>query len=156
MSGSVTVNLPSARRVLRIIAGLIAFGALLLIGVAIGSRLLTPDGIGGLATPGTIQQVRVQSGAVYVGRIVSSDGEYLQIADPATIRQGDVAASASSAPRLVVEALGIEPYDTVGDLVIPIHGVELVATVRPGSDLDIAYQQAIASASAAPGSSPAP
>lgn len=150
MPDSITLNLPSARRVIGIIAGLAGFGALLLVGVAIGSRLLAPDPISGLATPGTVQQVRVSSGAVYVGRIVSSGGEYLRIADPATIRQGDAAAGASPGPRLVVEALTVEPYDTGGELVIPIASVEWVTTVRPGSGLEAAYRQATGTVPAAP------
>jgi hypothetical protein len=150
---SVTLNLPSARRVLTILAGLVGLLGLLLIGIAIGIRLLAPNPIGALATPGTIQEVGISSGAVYVGRIVSSGGDYLQIAEPATIRQGAAAADASAAPQLVVQGLTAEPYDAGGELVIPIASVQWVTAVRPGSGLDSAYHQAMGPAA---GSTPAP
>jgi hypothetical protein len=149
---SVTVALPSARGVVRILAALVGLLALLLIGIAIGTRLLAPDPVSALATPGAIQQVGIGNGVVYVGRIVSSSGEYLQIAEPATIRQGSATPGASAAPQLVVEGLTVEPYDASGDLVIPIAAVQWVITVRSGSGLDAAYHQAIAP----PGASPAP
>lgn len=150
MPDSITLKLPTARRALVIITKLAGFSALLLIGALIGSRLLAPDAISTLATPGAVQQVRVNSGSVYLGRIVSSGGEYLRLADPAIIRQGDTAADASPGPRLVVEALAVEPYDTHGELVIPITSVEWVTNIRPGSDLEAAYSQVTSTVPAAP------
>jgi hypothetical protein len=150
---SVTLDLPSARRVLTGVGAVVGLVALLVIGVMIGTRLLAPNPITGLATPGTVQQVGVAGGAVYVGRIVSSDGDYLRIAEPATIRQSDAAPGASAGPPLVVQALTVEPYDAAGELVVPISSVAWVTTVRPGSGLDTAYHQAVATV---PGSSPAP
>ena len=159
MSGSITLNLPSARRVVAIIAALTGFVALLLLGIAIGYRLLAKDPISVLATPGAVQQVGVSSGAVYVGRIVGAGDDYLRIADPATIRQGNAASDASPGAQLVVEALTVEPYDAEGDLVIPITSVQWVTTVRPGSGLETAYRQAtgtVPGASTAPASSSSP
>ena len=107
MPESVTVNLPPARRVAGILAGLVGLLALLLIGIAIGTRLLAPNPVSALATPGTIQQIGISNGVVYVGRIVSSSGDYLQVAEPAhdppglgrTRRLGSAAARRPGADR---------------------------------------------------------
>jgi hypothetical protein len=150
---SVTLNLPSGRRVLTVVSGVLAFAALLVIGVAIGTRLLAPNPIDALTTPGTIQQIGTASGAVYVGRIVSSTGDYIRIAEPATIRQGSAVPGASPAPQLLVQPLTVEPYDASGELVLSTSAVQWVTTVRPGSGLDSAYHQAMTSTQ---GNPPAP
>jgi hypothetical protein len=150
---SITLDLPSAQRAVRVILGAIGFVVLLLVGVVIGSRILAPEPFTGLVTPGAVQQVRVSSGAVYVGRILSSTGGYVRIAEPAIIRQGDAAAGESAAPRLVVDALTVEPYDTSGELAIVIASIDWVATVRPGSGLEAAYRQATSTSGPAPSAS---
>lgn len=156
MPDSITLNLPSWRRVLRVLAGLVGFVALLLIGLAIGSRLLATNPINGLAAPGVVQQVRVLGGTVYVGRMTSSDGEFVRIAEPATIRQSNAGPSASPGPQLTIDALGVEPYDIGGDLVIPVSSIEFVSTVRSGSGLETAYRQATGAGPATPAPSASP
>jgi hypothetical protein len=151
---SITVNVPSAQRALRVVLAIVGFVALLLIGIAIGTRIFAPEPFSGLATSGSVHQVRLASGAVYVGRITSSSGGYLRMADPAIIRQGGTAPSASAAPLLVVEALSVEPYDVRGDLAIVIGSVDWVGDVRPGSDLEAAYRQAVNPAGPAPSVAP--
>lgn len=157
MPESITIRVPEVRRIVALAGAFGIVALLLLLGVALGSRLFPVDPVSSLATTGAIQQVRVNSGAVYVGRIAGSGGSYIQIAEAAIVRQADAAGPASSsAPRLVVEALTIEPYDVTGLLLIPVASVEWVTTIRPGSGLDAAYRQAITGAAASPGGSPAP
>lgn len=156
MAHSITLSVPPASRILTLVGAIAAIAAIVIVGAWVGSRLIAPDPIGGLANPGGVQQIRVTGGAVYVGRIVSSSGGYLRLSDAAIIRQGDTAADASPGPRLIVESLAAEPYDTGTDLVIPISSVEFATTVRPGSGLEAAYRQAIGGAPPSPGSSAAP
>lgn len=158
MPDSITVRLPPLRRVIAILAWVVGVAVLLGIGIAVGSRLFRADPITTLVTPGAVQQVRVSSGAVYVGRIAGSGDDVLQLAEPAVVRQADAGPSAgsSAAPRLVVEALTVEPYDSGGALMIPITSVEWVGTIRPGSGLEAAYRQALAAAAGAPAASAAP
>lgn len=153
MPSSITLSMPSARRILTVTGGVIGIVALLLIGIAIGTRILAPDPVGGLAATGGVQQVRVNGGAVYVGVVTKSGDGYIRIGNPATIRQGPAADGASPGPGLVVEALTIEPYDIAGDLVVPIDSIEWAASVRPGSGLETAYRQATGAAPA-PSASP--
>jgi hypothetical protein len=146
---SITLSLPPAKGVLTVIGAVIGFVALMLIGIAIGTRILAPDPVTGLTAAGGVQQVRVNGGAVYLGAVTRSGDAYIRIGAPATIRQNPTASGASPGPGLVVEALTIEPYDIAGDLVIPIDSIEWVSAVRPGSGLEAAYRQAT-------GTTPAP
>lgn len=148
MPAIITVRLPSLRRVIAGVAAATAFAVLLVVGVAIGSRLVAADPLAVLSAASDIEQVRVLSGTVYVGHVVASGGGYVRLADAAVIRQGD----ASSEPRLVIESLRGAPYDTAGYLIIPVTSVEWVTAVLPGSGLEAAYQRAIG---AVPGT-PAP
>lgn len=154
MPGSVTVRLPSPRRVIWSVLTFVAVGALLMIGITVGNRLFAADPIQRLTVQGAIQQVGLRTGAVYVGRVIGADGGYVRVADPAIIRQTGADSSASAAPRLVVEGLTAEPYDVAGELVIPVESIEWAAAVRPGSGLEAAYRQAVGQLPAVPVASP--
>lgn len=156
MPDSITVHVPSMRRLGAIVVALVGLAVLLIVGVAIGTRLFPADPVSRLMQAGVVQQVRVTTGILYVGRVAARGETYIELAEPAIVRQADTGAVPSSAPRLAVEALSIEPYDTGGDLLIPIASVEWVAIVRPGSGLETAYRQAIAGAAGAPGASSTP
>lgn len=154
MPESVTFQVPSPRRVIGTVGTLAAVGALLMIGIAVGNRLFAADPVARLTGQGAIQQVRVTTGAVYVGRAIGVDGNYVRLADPAIVRQSGTDNSPSTAPQLVVENLTVEPFDVAGELVIPVESIEWAAAVRPGSGLEAAYRQAIGQLPAVPVASP--
>jgi hypothetical protein len=156
---SVTLRLPSARRAALAIATLVVGAVLVLGGIRLGLALLGPSPVDQVTITGSVQEIHVLGGTVYIGRIVSDDGGILRVAEPATLRPGATPSSSPAAegPGLVVQSLVVDPYDLAGDVLIPLEQVTLMGNVVPGSGLAQAYTQALASLAGPPASpSPAP
>ena len=159
MSRSLTLSVPSPRQVILAIVGIVAAIALLIVGVRLGASLLSPSPIMGLAAEGSLHEVQVLGGAVYLGTIVKDDGSTLRLARPAVIRQeGTPTASAGAqGPRIIVQSLATDPYGIAADILIPLGQVATIGVVQPSSSLGRAYGEAMGlTQPPAPSPSPSP
>ncbi len=155
-SRSVTLRLPSLRRVGIAIATVVVGLVLVIAGIRVGLAVLGPSPIARTMADGGLHEIHILGGTVYLGRIVSDDGGMLRVRDPAIVRE-QAAPTASSEPagaQLVVQSLVVDPYDLAGEVLIPIDQVSLIGVVAPGSSLEVAYVQAQASLTTPGGSQP--
>jgi hypothetical protein len=157
MSRSLTLSVPSPRQIALTIVGVVAAIALLIVGVRIGTSILSPSPIMGLAAEGSLHEVQVVGGAVYLGTIVKDDGSTLRLARPAVIRQEAASAASPGAqgPRIIVQSLATDPYGIAADILIPLEQVATVGVVQPSSSLGRAYSEAMG-LTQAPAPSPSP
>jgi hypothetical protein len=98
-----------------------------------------------LAAEGTLHEVQVLGGAVYLGRIVGDDGAMLRLSDPAVVLQESTPA-ASQEPagrRIIVQSLTTDPFGMAADILIPLDTVILIGVVEPTSSLGRAYGEAM-------------
>lgn len=156
MTDVVTSPPRSRLPLLRIVGALVVVGvvALAVIGIRVTSQSARSSEPLQLAAAGPLQSVHLANGTVYLGAIVGDDGTYLRLAGGAVIRPR---AGASGGPAtLTIDLVSVSPFNFVGDVLIPIGQVAVVANVLPGSDVANAYLRAAGAgipASAAPGPS---
>ncbi len=156
MSRSLTVRVPSARGILLGVLAVVAAIVLVGLGIRVGVAFVVGGPSAQLARGFALQEVHLVNGTVYVGHLVSDDGGFLRLADPAVVRQqtatqtGDQAA----APQFVVQALFTDPFDLSGDITVPQAQVVLVGNVSADSSLGRAYSQAFQGGTPQPTPSP--
>jgi hypothetical protein len=157
MSRSLTLSVPSPRRIVLTLLGIAVAVAVLFIGVRLGSSILSQSPVMGLAAEGSLHEVQVLGGAVYLGTIVKDDGSTLRVSRPAIIRQEQVPAASpgTQGPRIIVQSLATDPYGIAADVLIPLQQVTFVGVVGPSSSLGKAYAEAMGVAGA-PTASPSP
>jgi hypothetical protein len=158
MSRSLTLRVPSPRQIVLTIVGVAAAIAVLIVGARLGASLLSPSPIMGLAAEGSVHEVQLLGGAIYLGTIVADDGSMLRLARPAVVRQEGTAPSASpgqQGPRIIVQSLATDPYGIAADILIPLDQVATVGVVQPSSSLGRAYGEAMG-LTQAPAGSPSP
>ena len=155
MSRSLTLRVPSVRQVVLAVGGVILAVALVVVGVRLGSSVLSPSAVMDLAAEGELHQVQVLGGTAYLGTIVGDDGDSLRLARPALIRQeqAPAASAGSQGPRIVVQSLATDPYGISADILIPLENVTLLGVVQPTSSLAVAYREAMG---VTPPASPSP
>ena len=155
MSRSLTLRVPSVRQVLLALGGVILAAALVVVGVRLGSSILSPSPVMDLAAEGELHQVQVLGGTVYLGTIVADDGGTLRLARPAQVRQEQApsASAGSQGPRIVVQSLATDPFGLSADILIPLDNVTLLGAVQPASSLAVAYREAMG---VTPAPSPSP
>jgi hypothetical protein len=155
MSRSLTLQVPSPRQIVLTVGGVLVALVLLVIGVRLGSSLLSPSPVMELAAEGELHQVQVLGGATYLGTIVGDDGMTLRLARPAVVRQEAAPAASDGAQgsRIVVQSLATDPFGIVADVLIPLDQVTLIGVVQPASSLGQAYGEAMG-LTVAPASSP--
>lgn len=151
MSRSLTVSLPPAGTLVRIVVGLVIVIVLAFIGYRAGTALTSRGPILDLASAAPLQQVRTTSD-VYLGKIVSIDDNYVRLVGPAVVRES--AEASSQAPRIVIIRLTSDPFNVDGDLLISRQDIQSVANVVRDSGLEKAYRQAIGDLPASPSASP--
>jgi len=149
VSRSVTLPIPTAGRLLRLLVGIVAVAAVVGIGVRLGLWFVLPGPAAEFAAAG-LQQVQT-AGGTYVGRVVADDGTYLRIAAPAIVRP-----ESAESGRLIVQLLTADPFDLGGDVLVPRAQVLLIGNVSAGSGLETAYRQAIGELPPAPTPTPNP
>ena len=157
MSRSLTVPVPSPRRLLQIVMTIAVALVVLLVGVRVGASVLGPSPLMSVVDGGDLHQVQVLGGAVYLGHIVSDDGGILRLSGAALLRQQDAPAPSTgqAGTQLIVQSLTTDPFGIGSDVVIPLTQVTLVGVVAPASSLAQAYGQAMGT-SPAPSPSPVP
>lgn len=145
MSRSLTLPVPSLRQVALTVGTVVVAILVLVLGIRLGSSLLSPSPIMGLAAEGELHQVQLLGGAAYLGRIVEDDGSTIRLARPAVIRQEQAPAASGSAggPRIVVQSLTTDPYGIAADILIPLDQVTVIGVVQPTSSLGQAYGEAM-------------
>jgi hypothetical protein len=145
MSRSLTLSVPSPRRIVLTVVGVLLAIAVLAVGVRLGASVLSPSPVMGLAAEGDLHQIQVLGGAVYLGRIVEDDGGTLRLSRPAVVRQeqAPAASQGTQGPRTVVQSLATDPYGIAADILIPLDKVTLVGVVQPSSSLGRAYGEAM-------------
>lgn len=127
---------------------LVAFAvALMVIGYALG-RLLGPRPDADLIQPGTIVELRLETGDRLVGGYAGSSNGYILLSAPAS-----VLTSADDA-SLEVRALARSELPVSGDVLINRTHVVLVAGVAEGSDIEQRYRDAIGATTNGPRPSP--
>jgi len=134
---SLTLKLPTLRRVGYWLASLVVAAALLALGVRIGLALFGPGEAASLG--GQLQEVQT-TGGTYVGRIASDNGHYVRLSQPAIVR-AQPAASAEGGSQFVVQMLATEPFGIAGDLVINRDQIIFMGRVASDSDLASAYRE---------------
>jgi hypothetical protein len=137
MTRSLTLKLPPLRRFGLWVATLIVAAALLAVGVRIGLVLFAPGEAASLG--GQLQEVQT-TGGTYVGRIVSDNGHYIRLAQPAIVRV-QPAASAEGVSQFVVQMLAAEPFGIGSDLLINRDQILFMGSVASDSDLAGAYRE---------------
>ena len=140
MSRSLTVSLPPAGTLVRVVAGLVIVVVLAFVGYRAGVALTSRGPILDLASAAPLQQVRTTSD-VYLGKIVSIDDNYVRLVGPAVVRQSPQASA--QAPQIVVIRMTADPFDIDGDLLISRQDIQSIANVVRDSGLEKAYRQAI-------------
>ena len=161
MSRSLTLPVPSTRQIALAVGAVLVAIAVVFVGIRLGTSLLTPSPVMGLAAEGDIHEVQLLGGAVYLGKIVGDDGSALRLARPAVVRQEAAAAASPGAspgaqgPRVIVQSLATDPYGIAADILIPLDQVTLIGVVEPSSSLGKAYGEAMGLISA-PATSPSP
>ena len=148
---------PSPRQVILAIGAIVLAVLVLLLGIRLGSSLLSPSAVMELAGEGQLQQVQLVGGAVYLGTIAGDDGDTLRLTRPAIVRQeqAPVASGTTGGPRIVVQSLATDPYGIAGDVLIPLDQVLLIGVVQPSSSLGGAYGEAMG-LTLAPSAAPSP
>ena len=157
MSRSMTVAVPSPRRILVSLLLVIGAAVLVIAGIRIGDALLGPSPIMSIASGGGLQQVRIVGGTTYLGIVLSDEGGALRLSRPAVVREevAPAASGAASESRIVVQSLATDPFGIAADIIIPLDQVALVGEVAPTSSLAAAYGQAMGTIPA-PTSDPSP
>jgi hypothetical protein len=126
-----------------------------IVGFRIGSSLVSGGPVVQLSAGAPVQQIRTSTD-VYLGKVVSADGDYLRLAGPAILRQQQPQPSGGTS-QLIVIRLTADPFDVDGDLLIDRQDVVSVGNVVRDSGLERAYRQAIGDLPApSPGSSVGP
>jgi hypothetical protein len=147
VSRSVTLPIPTAGRLVRVLVGVLIVAAMVGVGVRVGLWIVSPGPAAEFAAGG-LQQVQT-AGGTYVGRIVADDGTYVRIAAPAIVRP-----ESAESGRLLVQLLTADPFDLGGDILVPRTQVLLIGNVTAGSGLETAYRQAIGELPPAPTPTP--
>lgn len=141
-----TVSVPSGQRLLVGIVAVLAIVVLALVGLRLGTALLSPGPAVQFSSLTDLQQVQTPAGT-YLGRVVSDQDGYLRVASPAIIRtQPAPSGSPDGEQQVVVQLLQTEPYGVAGDLLIPRDQVLAIANVADDAGLRDAYAQAAGSA----------
>ena len=140
MSRSLTLSLPPAGTLVRIVVGLVIVVVLAFVGYRAGAALTSRGPILDLASAAPLQQVRTTSD-VYLGKIVSIDDNYVRLVGPAVVRESPQASAQTS--RIVVIRMTADPFDIDGDLLISRQDIQSIANVVRDSGLEKAYRQAI-------------
>jgi hypothetical protein len=157
MSRSLTLQVPSPRRVLLIVIGIVVAVAVIFAVARLTASILAPSPVMRVAADGNLHEVQVLGGTVYLGTVVADDGSALRLARPAVIRSEQAPAASGdvgNSSRIVVQSLATDPFGIAADIVIPLDNVTLVGVVQPNSSLGRAYTEAIGVAPAAPSASP--
>ena len=141
MTRSYTVRLPSARRLAAPVGIVAALLILLVVAFRVGMEIAKGP-VAGSVDRRQLQQIVVQGGTVYVGRLISETDGWLRIEAPTVLRQNDQAAPGGSAPPLVVQALTADPFAIDGPIVLRREMVIAVGNVVNGTGLERAYQEA--------------
>ena len=157
MSRSLTISVPSLRRLGLLAVGIVVAIAIVYVVARVTASILSPSPVMGLAAEGGIHEVQVLGGVVYLGTIVKDDGSTLRLARPALVRQEQAPAASPEAegPRIVVQSLATDPYGIAADILIRLDQVTLIGVVRPSSSLGQAYNEAMGLAQP-PAVSPSP
>ena len=117
---------------------LLGAGLLLFVGMRVGQALFAPGPAESFTTE--LQEIRTTDGN-YLGRIVADDGEYIRLADPATVTALG-GSEATAGEQFVVQRLATEPFGLVGDLLVNVDQVIFVGAVANDSQLAAAYADA--------------
>lgn len=128
--------------VLRALGVIVLLGALVVGGLWVGAQLRA-DGARALAPAGTLMEVHLEDGTVYLGDVTNESDAYLQLSAAAVIvpEQGEEEATYR------VQPLTGEPYSLVGPVAIARDRISLIGVVSAGSPVQLAYQDAMAGAS---------
>jgi hypothetical protein len=135
-----TVSLPPSATIVRIVVGLVIVVALAFVGYRVGVALTSKGPVLDLTAATPVQQVRTSTD-IYLGKVVSLDGDYLRLAGPAVVREQPQ--PSGQAPQLIVIRLTADPFNIDGDLLIGRQDVVSIANVARDSGLERAYRQAI-------------
>lgn len=130
------MKIRSAKLVLGAAAGAIA---LLWLGLWTGS-LLRGGPVDRLAPEGSLVEVHLVDGTVYLGGVRDAGSDYLALANPAVVlpKAGD-----SASNTFIIQPLSGDPYDIHGMVLIPRGQVALIGGVAAGSGLAAAYDDAM-------------
>lgn len=150
-----TVAVPSLRTVFTGLGLLLGAVVLVVVGIRLGSSLLSPSAVMSVAADGELHQVQLLGGVTYLGAIVSDEDGALRLGRPAMVREEPLASPApdGSTTQIVVQSLATEPFGIAADVIIPLDQVTLVGVVESGSGMAQAYAQAMG---ATPNETPTP
>jgi len=120
-------------------AALVALATVLLAaGLWVGSTL-RGDEIDGLAPDGSLMEVHLTDGSVYLGAL-ESNGDSLTLTGPAVIVPGSTDQGTTT---YAVEPLAGDPYSIAGPILVARDRVAFIGAVRAGSGIEGAYLDAM-------------
>jgi len=121
------------------IAALAVLAAVLLAGGLWVGSILRGDEIDRLAPDGSLVEVHLADGTVYLGAL-EADDDYLTLTGPAVVVPGS---ADDETTTYAVEPLSGDPYSIAGPILIERERVSLVGAVRAGSAIERAYHDAM-------------
>ena len=104
-----------------------------------------------LAPRGSLIEVHLTDGTVYLGDLVGDEGGYLRLEAPAVVLPETAEGGAAS---YRVTALTADPYGLVGPVIIPREQATLIGAVAAGSSIEGAYLDAMSGAQPSPSPEP--
>lgn len=139
-TGSAAVDYPAVRQRL-VTGGLVSLIAvtIVMLGLVAGGAL-RDQGFRALAPGGSLFQVQLSGGAVYVGDLVNESDDLLTLGAPAVVLQDS---SQGSQTTYRVVPLSAEPHSLAGSVLIPRNQVMIVGVVAAGSPIERAYLDAM-------------
>jgi hypothetical protein len=140
VSRSLTVSVPSARRIGQVLLAIALAIALLYLGLRIGRALTEGGPAARFAAPGALQEIQLADGSFYLGRIVADEDDYVRLAGAAIVRSDQAQGGGGS--RLIVQLVVAEPQSIAGDLLVPREQILYIGNVAANSGLETAYRQA--------------
>lgn len=119
-------------------------------GVAVGI-LVRGDAVDQLAPAGSLMEVHLADGSVYLGDLTDQTDDYLELTGPATVIPGE---GEGEAATYRVVPLAADPYFLIGPALLSREQVSVVGAVSAGSPIERAYQDAMASSGSEASPSP--